>query len=186
MNISTNNYPLSTIACYDPNIIANNYKALLILDRCFFTKANNIQDNKVLSNFLKHHYCIMWDIKTSHEDETIYKLPFVKGHLCGLIDKSKKMTYIRNMFRSQKDILSLPSILIDDDLSVYNYSGFDHTIDLRNYNISGFTKVINMTKVIKDINEYLHIWYNFDYQYTEQAINGIVTKNNVNKLDYKF
>lgn len=63
---ATQSNHLTALALYDGKKIINNYKALLVLDRTFFTMHNNIQDNKIINNFLKQHRCIMWTIRNSY------------------------------------------------------------------------------------------------------------------------
>lgn len=179
------NNHLLTLARYDSNKIANNQRALLVLSRCFFTYPNNINDNRIINNFLKHHRCILWSAKSSYNDNDAIQSPYINGQIIGLIDNAKNMTYVRQLVRSEKDVLALPSILIDYNLRKYTHTGFDFTIDLENY-ITGFVKVLNMTKVIQDIDNYLQMWYNNDFEFTEQITNGIYVRNNSNKLDYKF
>lgn len=184
---ATQSNHLTALALYDGKKIINNYKALLVLDRTFFTMHNNIQDNKIINNFLKQHRCIMWTIRNSYnEDEMIRSLPFINGQIIGLVENAKNMTYVRYLVRSDKETLALPSILIDRDIKKYIHTGFDYTIDLQNYIISGFVKVVNMAKVFEDINNFLHMWYNVNTEFTEQAASGILIKGNSSKLDYKF
>lgn len=186
MNIVNSNNHLSVLARYDPNKIINNKKALILLDISFFTFNNNVE-NKVIDNYLKQHQCILWSIKGSYDrDETIRTVPYIKGQIIGLVDNAKNMSYLRYLIRSEKELLTLPSILIDYDLQQYNYTGFDLTIDLQNYVVSGFVKNINYRKIFDDIDTFLQLWYNYDAQFNTAIANGIILKNNCKMMDYKF
>lgn len=176
----------------EQNKLIHSNQALLILDKSFFTLANNIEDNRIVNNYLKQHICIIWNSTVNAKrcsyslDADINSLPFINGQIIGLVDSSKNMSYIRNSIRSQKHILALPYIIIDENLGKYPYSGFDYEIDLQKYKINGLNNILDMIKVFNDINSFLANWYNIEYEFTDQAAAGIVVKNISKNIDYKF
>lgn len=172
---------------YNPKHKTHNSKrALLVLDRSFFNRINNA-NVETIDNFLSIHRCILWTVRGTHNDDrVIADLPFITGRIIGLINNAKNMTYIRNLFRSQKDLLSLPSILIDCNLEDYVSTGYDMTIDLKDYITIGLQKYVNMFKVIEDVNKFLDMWYDYNYEFDSSISSGIVVKQNKSIMDYRF
>lgn len=185
---STSTSLFNELSRYDPGkLVAGKHRALLVLDRNFFTTPNNCQNNNAINTYLKNHRCILWSIKSSYvEDETLGSLPFINGQIIGLIENAKNMVYIRNLVRANKDILALPSILIDIDLNRYQHSGFDYTIDLNNYFTTGFIKAINIIKLFEDLDAFLEMWYDPSHIFHEQAAAGIIIKNTPKLFDYNM
>lgn len=180
-NNNNNNYYSNTTGR-----IFNNRQALLVIDRTFFNQTTNASLDEV-NNFIKLHKCILWTIRGTYaEDKIISDLSFINGRIIGLVDNAKNMTYIRNLFRSEKEYLYLPSILIDYNLNEYIHTGFDWTIDLKDYITIGLQKYINVLKVFEDINNFLQVWYDHTYEFESSITSGIIAKPNTKLTDYKF